>query len=256
VVLASPLTMPADALARLVRMENLGELHVTLRPLARWRPKAHQEQLETQVRREFARAGLLDRRGRVDVDLAASLAVLCRPGAEFYGWVNEGDRTRGVLAAATGREALLAVREGETVRVNQIRPEALPEVLVAQVPDLRPARGDSLTVLGSDVAASVGGRQRTEAGVGLRPSTPEVRAVREVMSRPTTGGGELYVAVRDHLSRRRGVAHPLRYADTATGRWLNQTTDLAGGGQRVLVAPASRRDLVDRLRGMHRGLLG
>jgi EspG family len=254
VVLPSPLTMPADALGRLVQLENLGDLHVTMRPLAKWRPKAFQDQLETVVRQEFIRMGLLDRRGRVEVELAASLAVLCRAGAEFYGWINEGDRTRAVLAAAIGREAVLAVRDGESVTINQIRPDSLPDVLVAQTPEVRPARGDTFNILRSEVLASAGGRRRSEAGVGYRPPPPEIRVVQQVMSLPTTGGGELYVAVRDRMSRRRTVPYPLRYADTESGRWLNHMTDAPGGEHRVMVSPATRTDLVRRLQEMHRDL--
>lgn len=257
-MLVKPLTMPAEMLARLVRMENLGDLHVTLRPLARWRPKAVQEQLETGARDEFMRMGLLDldRRGRVEVELVASLTVLCRPGAEFYGWVNEGDKTRGVLAAAIGREAVLAIRDGETVTVNQIRPDSLPEVLVAQTPEVRPARGDTHSFLRSEMLASAGGRHRRDEDAGPRRSTADIRAVQQVMALPTTGGGELYAAVRDRTSRRRAVPYPLRYADTEQGRWLNHMTDAPGGEHRVLVAPATRTDLVRRLQDMHRDLLG
>ncbi|HEY0454522.1 ESX secretion-associated protein EspG [Actinophytocola sp.] len=255
-VLASPLTMPAEALVRLVRLENLGELHVTLAPPAKWRPKAFQHQLETQTRQEFIRLGLLDNRGRLDVELVASLTVLCRAGAEFYGWVNEGDTTRAVLAAAIGREAVLAVRDGDTVTLNQIRPESLPQVLVAQTPEVPPARGEAHSILRSEALAAVGGRHRTEAGVGSRPAPPDVRAVQQIAAQPTTGGGELYVAVRDRMARRRAVPYPLRYADTPTGRWLNHMTDAGDGEHRVLVAPASRTDLVRRLQEMHRSLLG
>ena len=255
-VLANPLTMPAEVLARLVRMENLGDLHVTLRPLAKWRPKVVQEQLETQVRKEFMRLGLLDGRGRVDVELAASLTVLCRPGAEFYGWVNEGDKTRGVLAAAIGREAVLAIRDGETVTVNQVRPDSLPEVLVAQTPEVRPARGDTFNFLRSELLASAGGRHRADGGVALRQAPAGIRAVQQVMALATTGGGELYAAVRDRMSRRRAAPYPLRYADTEQGRWLNHMADAPGGEHRVLVAPATRTDLVRRLQEMHRNLLG
>lgn len=255
-VLANPLSMPADALARLVRMENLGELHVTLRPLARWRPKVAQEQLETHVRQEFIRLGLLDGRGRMDVELVASLTVLCRPGAEFYGWINEGDKTRGVLAAATGREAVLAIRDGETVSVNQIRPDALPEVLAAQTPEVRPARGDTFNILRSEVVAATGGRHRAGGEIGLRQPPANLRAVQQIMAQPTTGGGELYVAVRDRMSRRRAAPYPLRYADTGAGRWLNHMTDAPGGEHRVVVAPATRTDLVRRLQEMHRNLAG
>jgi hypothetical protein len=254
-VLPRPLFLDADTLVRLVRMEKLGELHVTLKPLGVWRPKAEEQRVESETRARMLKEGLLDRRGRVDVDFAASLAVLCRAGAEFYGWINEGDSTRGVLAAAIGREALLAMRTGDEVMLNQIRPESLPEVLAAQIPDVPPARGEAHNVLRSEVLAAVGGRQRTEAGVGSRPAPADVRAVRQIAAQPVTGGGELYVAVRDRMARRRPVAYPLRYADTVAGRWLNHMTDAGNGEHRVLVAPATKQDLIKRLREMHKDLV-
>ncbi|MBB4910028.1 ESX secretion-associated protein EspG [Actinophytocola algeriensis] len=253
-MLEKPLKLHMEALARLVRMENLGELHITLKPQAVWRRKVDQHRLETDARNEFQRLGLLDRRGRVEVEVAASLAVLCRAGAEFYGWINEGDNTKGVLAGAIGREAILAVRDGVTITVSQIRPETLPNALVAQTPEVAPSRGEAVSVLRSDMLATVGGRQRTAAGVGMRPAPPEVRIVQQVIAQPTTGSGELYVAVRDRMGRRNPVRTPLRYADTATGRWLNYMTPAPEGDERVLIAPATRNDLVGRLQEMHRNL--
>jgi hypothetical protein len=102
--------------------------------------------------------------------------------------------------------------------------------------------------------ASAGGRQRSAAGVGTRPPPPAVRIVQQVMAQPTTGGGELYVAIRDRMGRRRPVQDPLRYADTETGRWLNYMTAARDGDQRILVAPATRADLTSRLEEMHRTL--
>jgi hypothetical protein len=253
-VLEKPLTLHVEALARLVRMENLGDLHVTLKPLAVWRRKADRQRIETEARNEFQRLGLLDRRGRVEVEAAASLAVLCRAGAEFYGWINEGENTKGVLAGAIGREAILAVREGAVVTITQIRPEALPNALVAQTPEVPPSRGEAVGVLRSDMLATTGGRQRTAAGVGMRLAAPEVRIVQQIIAQPTTGAGELYVAVRDRMGRRVPAPSPLRYADTVTGRWLNHATATPDGDERVLVAPATRGDLVGRLQEMYRNL--
>ncbi|TDV55299.1 ESX secretion-associated protein EspG [Actinophytocola oryzae] len=253
-MLERPLKLHAELLARLVRMENLGELHVTLKPEAVWRPKADQDRIEVEARKEFMRLGLLDGRGRLDVEVAAALAVLTRAGAEFYGWVNEGEKTRGVLSAAIGREALLAVRDGQEVSITQIRPETLPVALVNKTADVKPSRGEAVNVLRSEMLASAGGRQRTAAGVGMRPAPPEVRIVQQIMAQPTTGGGELFVAVRDRMGRRRAVQDPLRYADTENGRWLNYTTTSSDGEQRILVAPATRADLAARLQEMHRNL--
>lgn len=255
-VLPKPLTVPAEALVRMVALENLGELHVALRPPAMWRPKQTEHEVETRTRAEFARMGLFDRRGRLDVELVASLAVVCRPGAEFYGWISDGKKTIGVLAAAIGREAILAVKDGNSVSLRQIRPEMLPEELVGQTKDVPPGRGDAFSLLQSEALASVGGRQQTEAGVGTKPASAEVRLAQKIAELPTVGGGQLSVAVRDSMGRRRASEQPLRYADTERGRWLNHTTSAGNGDNRVLIAPASRRDLVTRLQEMHRTLTG
>ncbi len=253
-MLEKPLKLHVEALVRLVRLENLGDLHITLKPQAVWRRKEDQNAIEVEARKEFMQMGLLDSRGRLDVEVAAALAVLTRAGAEFYGWINEGEKTRGVLAAAIGREALLAVRDEQMVNIIQIRPETLPQALINRTPDVRPARGEAVNVLRSDMLASTGGRQRTAAGVGMRPAPPEVRIVQQIAAMPTLGGGELFVAVRDRMGRRKVVDDPLRYADTEQGRFLNYTTNTSDGEQRILVAPASRTDLVGRLQEMHRNL--
>lgn len=255
-MLAKPLTLPAEALARLVQMENLGDLHVALKPTAKWRRKAIQEQIETVLRSEFQRMGLLDNRGRIDGEVASSLAVVCRAGAEFYGWIKADGRTRGVVAAAIGREAVLAIRDGDEVTLNQIRPESLPMVLVAQLPEVPPAQGQQVSLLQSDLQAGASGRVRTEAGVGMRPAPPEVRMAQQIAQQPTLGGGELYVAVRDRLGRRKTVPEPLRYADTPAGRWLNYMTPTGDGEQRILLKPATPNELAGRLQEMHRALSG
>lgn len=255
-VLPKPLTLPAEALVRMVALENLGELHVTLRPPAVWRPKQTQHEVETRTRAEFVKMGLFDRRGRLDVELVASLTVLCRAGAEFYGWIATADKTVGVLTAAVGREAILAVRDGNLVSLRQIRPEMLPEALVDQTADVPPGRGEAISLLQSEALASVGGRQRTESGVGTRPASAEVRLAQKIADLPTTGGGQLSVAIRDGVGRRRATTQPLRYADTGSGRWLNHMTAVANGENRILIAPAGRRDLVVRLQEMHRTLTG
>lgn len=254
-MLEKPLTLHVEALGRLVRMDNLGDLHVTLKPQAVWRRKSDQELIEVEARKEFMRLGLLDNRGRVDVEVSASLAVLCRAGAEFYGWIKADGKTKGVLSGAIGREAVLAVRDGSMVTVTQIRPETLPMALVNQTADVAPSRGEAVNVLRSEMLASAGGRQRrTAGGVGMRPPPPQVRIVQQIMAQPTTGGGELFVAVRDRMGRRKSVPDPLRYADTENGRWLNHTTHTSDGEVRILVAPATRADLAARLQEMHRNL--
>lgn len=252
--LPKPLTLSADTLVRLVDMENLGELHVALKPLGVWRPQKDREAFDKAIRDELAALGLFDRRGRVDVEVASSLAVLCRPRTEFYGWIHREDRTIGVLAAAIGREGVLAVRDGEEVRLCQIRATTLAEALVRQTAEVAPGRGDTISFVQSEAAAAVNDRHTSESGARVVPASREIRLAQRITNQPTTGGGQLSVACRDHLGRRRASEHPLRYADTANGRWLNLTTSLPGRDNRILLTPASKSDLAARLREMHHAL--
>lgn len=248
------MTLPVETLARLVVLEQLGELHVALKPMAVWRRRRDQEELDRSIRGELGAMGAIDERGRLDVELTASLAVLARPGVECYGWIDRGDRTVGVLAGAIGREAILAVRDGETVELSQIRPESLAEALVGQTAEVAAGRGDAVSFLQSEAVASIGGRRETAAGVGTVPASREVRLAQRIAELPATGGGELSVAVRDGLGRRRVSEQALRYVDTVNGRWVNLMTPLPGGDNRILVAPADRRDLVARLHQLRQAL--
>lgn len=252
--LQQPLTLPAEALARIVAVENLGELHVALKPLAVWRPQSERDAFDRATRDGLAAMGLVDRRGRLDVEVASSLAVLCRPRTEFYGWIHREDRTTGVLAAAIGGEGVVAVRDGEEVRLRQVGTRNLPEALVRHIAEAPPGNGDAVSFVRSEAVAAVGGRQTSEAGARTVAASREVRLAQRIADQPTTGGGQLSVACRDHLGRRRASEHPLCYADTANGRWLTMTTPLPGGDDRILLAPASRTDLVARLHEMHRAL--
>lgn len=254
--LHQPITLPVELLARLVGMENLGELHVALKPLASWRPQGEREALDKATRDELAALGLLDRRGRIDVETMSSLAVLCQPMTEFYGWIHHQDRTTGVLAAASGGEGLLAVSDGTSVRLRQIGTKKLPEALVRQIAEVPPGTGDAVSFVQSEAVAAVDGRHTSEDGVRIVAARREIRLAQRIANQPTTGGGQLSVACRDRMGRRRSCDHPLRYVDTSSGRWLNLTTTLPGGDNRILLAPGGTADMTARLREMHRALSG
>jgi hypothetical protein len=83
----------------------------------------------------------------------------------------------------------------------------------------------------------------------------EALAIEHVFAQlPTTGGGQLYVAVRDGLGRRRGDRAAAALRRHRNGRWLNHMTALGGGDHRILIAPASHRDLVTWLQEMYNSL--
>ncbi|GAA3026220.1 ESX secretion-associated protein EspG [Actinokineospora globicatena] len=242
-MLDQPLVVSARGLGRVVRGAELGELHIALAQAAVWVPQHEERAAEAAAMAELAGLGKVDGRGRIDPDLLATVSLLCRPRTEFYGWITSGDRTIGILAAASGRDAVLAVRVDGSIHLRQISPDRLPDALVEQVPDVRPGQGQAFTV--SPPEPSV--RQYTSKGGG----SPEIALAQRIAELPTTGGGQLSVAVRDQSNRRSAAPHPLRYADSTRGRWLNHTLP----GSRVVIAPAGKADLVKRLKDLHRALI-
>jgi hypothetical protein len=243
-----------ESLARLVRREHIGELPSVLAPAAVWRPAADEAGADARAAVDAARLGWLDRQGKLDVDVVASLTVVCRGRVEFTGWINsETDGSTGVLAAATGREAVLAVAKDGEVSLRSTQSKRLPEALVAQIPDVPAGAGTTVSVPLADLRNAADWRRQAPGTVTARPiPRTELQQVLRITALPTHGSGELWVAVRDNVGRRRQVPFPLRYADTASGRYLNL---VSGNGEVwLLVAPATRHDLAARLRALHRDL--
>lgn len=144
------------------------------------------------------------------------------------------------------------MRDGDAVWLKPTGWPRLVEALVGQTANVRAGHGRPVTVARSDVLGSVRGRRLTEAAVQVTRVSVSVRRVQQIVALPTIGGGELYAAMRDGMGRHR-VSKPLCYADTTDGRYLTLTT-VTGGQSQVLVAPASRADLVARLAQLHRSL--
>ena len=245
--------LPLDALARLVRQEGIGELPDVLAPAAVWRPAADENAAGTRAREGASRLGWLDRHGRLDVDVTASLAVVCRGGVEFKGWISStstGDT--GVLVAATGREAILAVAGRGEVSLRRAPPKKLAETLTAQIPDVRAGDGAAVSVPLEDLRNATQWQRPAPGTVAARPvPRADLRQVLRITGLPTTGSGELWIAIRDSMGRRRQIPSPLRYADTESGRYLNLATLSGNGEMWLLVAPGTRHDLAIRLRNLH-----
>jgi hypothetical protein len=244
-VLPGPARLSVRALTWLLEVERIGEPHLVLAPAAMWYPPDEQDEQLATAREEITALGWYDRRKRLEIEVAVALAMLCRAESEFFGWINCGRATVGVLAAGIGRHGLLAVRDGDSVWLNRVGRAVLAEILVGQTPEVPAGQGKPVTVsLGSGCQQGI-----TEAAVRVGPASVAVRWVRQLIALPTTGSGELYAAVCDGMGRYR-VSEPVRYADTRQGRYLNLTT----GPDDVLVAPARRADLVARLKERRRTL--
>lgn len=248
-VLPGPARLSVHALTWLLETEQIGEPHPVLAPAAVWHPPADDDELHAMPRNEIAALGWYDRRKRLEIEVAAALAMVCRAESEFFGWITGDRSTIGVLAAGLGRHGLLAVRDGDSVWLNHTGCNVLAETLVAQTADVPAGPGRPVTVSRAEVVGSVGGQRITEAAVRVGPADVAVRRVRQLVALPTTGTGELYAAARDGVGRYR-VSEPVHYADTHPGRYVNLTMER----DLILVGPASRADLVARLKDRRRSL--
>ncbi|MCG8917829.1 ESX secretion-associated protein EspG, partial [Actinokineospora sp. PR83] len=237
-----------DALARVLRAEGIGEPHVVLAPSAYWRPAAEERELDARARAALAAEGVVDRRGRLDVEVAASLAVLCRATTEYFGWLTSGPRSHGVLVAATGREAVLAVREGDTVVLRRARASRLAETVAEQTPDTRPAQAER-AVLHRAVLAAATAPADGASLLHPPPVSPALRLARRVAALPATGGGQLHAAHRDGVGRRAVSASPVGYLDTEHGRFVN--APLPGPEERTVLAPGDRGTLAHHLHSVY-----
>nr|CTQ96524.1 hypothetical protein [Kibdelosporangium sp. MJ126-NF4] len=230
----------------MVRIENIGSLPEVLLAPVGWRPEVDDRALDDQARDECTRLKWLDHRGRLDVDVASVLRLLCKASTEVYGWITVGRTTTGVLACSNGHQALLCIRHEPWVSLCSIRPEELANTVVAQAPIIPAGQGKPIQVRRSDALAFDGGRPRAHGGLAVRPVPVEVRRLLRIAGVERTGAGEFHVVKRDSLGRRLSDVDPIGYVDTATGRYVAVTSTVEGETE-MLLAPTSHHDLVARL---------
>lgn len=232
--------VPVEALAALAEREQTGQLHITLRPEPLWLSDEERDEADKRIDAALAEAGLVDSRGRASVDFLDWLPLLVNPARECYGWVGAEGQTYGVLAAAKGLQAILAVCDGTHVGVQEIDRNRLAESLVEQLPPVGAGGGHPRTVRVADLTEAA--RRGREA----YPLDPAVADVVSLVQRPVSGSGELYVGRRDEVGRHSCLKQPLHYADTDWGRYLSYTTG-AGDDAVIHIGPAGPRELADTL---------
>ena len=232
--------VPVEALAALAEREQVGQLHITLRPEALWLSDEERDEAGKRVDAALAEAGLVDARGRAGVDFLDWLPLLVNPARECYGWVGVEGRTYGVLAAAKGLQAILAVSDGTQVGVQEIDRNRLAESLVEQLPPMGAGGGHPRAVRVADLS------EVARRGQDAYPLDPAVADVVSLVQRPVSGSGELYVGRRDDVGRHTCLRQPLHYADTDWGRYLSYTSG-EGDDAVIHIGPAGPRELADTL---------
>lgn len=208
---------------------------------------------------ELNRAGLFDPARGVHPDLLDTFRVLARPAVEFFGWIGDRQRPKpmSALATAAGNEGVLAVLNGSALALHPVRPDALADALVAQLPDAPPGYGQSITVPAADIDG--GGSRGVDEEFSVfagQQRNPAVRQLKRVVTQPRACAAQFYVAVRDELGRRRRCPFPLNVIDTDTGRWFVHRQHAAGGQVWLTAAPATPQTVAAKLYEMRHALAG
>lgn len=225
---------------------NLGEPHITLVGENKWYPEDERRQLRDSTNAELERLGL-SRGGRLSGDFLDTVQVLQRPGSEFYTWANVNGSHVTVRTAVLGRDAVLAITNGETLFLWPTRSESAAPDLVAQLPDTPRANVHSMSCAEADYDAVVAGNPRQNGG-----SARDAKQIARWLKAPRVHAGQLYAAIRDSSGTRRRTGKPPFWIDTDAGRitagvdssgWLS----LSGAGPQELTARLHR--LEAELRG-------
>ncbi|MBP2477352.1 hypothetical protein JOF53_006224 [Crossiella equi] len=231
--------------------ERLGDKHnalLTASPGATWEQRLEYARAAL---RELTEAGLADGES-VHPDLVAALRLLARPQHEVYGWFTPepGSPAVGVLAAASGTDAVLAVLHDGWLTLEPVEAGKLPEAVARLLPERNALR---TTVLSFPLDESTVDEQGLLRRVGGRDGGA-ARAQR-LFERERLGAGQFRVARRDGNGVREIAEFPLDYVDTEAGRYLACRQPGPDGAPWGLVLPGTPTELVQRLRGQLQGPL-
>src|SRR6266498_867777 len=161
------------------------------------------------------------------------------------------DKTRPVYAraAAAGETGVLAVKEGDTLRVELIRPTALAVTLVGLLPQLESGPGQSVTIT-LPGAGDNGDPAGVLAPVQYSRTTDELqmRLAESYLNRPRLGTGLFTVSGRDRRTGLERKGGHVAWIDTDAGRYLAVVRPPGEDGQvRSTFSPADTLRLTQQL---------
>ena len=183
---------------------------------------------------DLRRRGLI-RGSEVDPDLRRALRTLAdfRIAVAAMGTLEEG-RHLFARASAAGEDGVLAVQDGQKIRIQEIRPATLAAAMVGLLPRMEAGPGQSVTL--TKPVATVAARDGDEDFFGgvhtstLGRPTDALRLVEGYLSRPRIGSGFFAVSGRDRYGKEIRAGE-LGWYDTDAGRYLNLSRPPGDDGQ-------------------------
>jgi hypothetical protein len=202
---------------------------------------------------DLTQRGLI-RHGEVVADVRRGLHALAdsQVAITAMGTVAKGEKLF-ARASTDGETGVLAVQDGQKVKLELIRPTALPTAIVSLLPRMEPGPGQSVTL---SKPAPVGARRdddeanyfsHVHAPRGSAGSEQALRIARGYLSRPRLGAGFFAVIGRDRHGRD-VRAGEVGWYDTDQGRYLSLSRPPGDDGQlHSTLSPADPARLVQRL---------
>lgn len=211
--------------------------------------QSDRKRIAAEVFVDLHRQGLI-RDGDIDPGLTRALRTL----SEYVITVavmGTVDTSRPVYAraAAAGETGVLAVKEGETLRLELIRPTALAVTLVNLLPKMDSGPGQSVTITlpdpdrdadQNDILAPV---HHTASGEHL-----QLRLAESYLNRPRTGTGLFTVSGKDRRTGMERKGGHVTWIDTDVGRYLAVVRPPGEDGRvRSTYSPADAARLTQQL---------
>jgi hypothetical protein len=192
----------------------------------------------------------LEERARLRDDLitpdgsGALLTTLVRFGRAIEGVV-AAEPTVVFRAATNGRDAVLATRRNQTIRLEPCRPDGLVPAVLTLIGNEKPGPGQSASYPDVDPVP--------EAGGILRPVRPPAgnygaqrRSAQDILGKPRTRSGWFTVSGRDRFGREVSMP-PLVWFDTVDGRYLAHRRPGPDGQPWATCAPADTSRIARQL---------
>ncbi|HEX8867273.1 MAG TPA: ESX secretion-associated protein EspG [Lentzea sp.] len=174
----------------------------------------------------------LARGSQIHPDLANALKLVVEAGVEYYAFFSLKDGPQqSVLVVSNGQDALrIVLTPDQQFVLEPVRPDEAPQALVGALPPTPAGKGSPITL--PEDALEQKPQSYEDTGSFMQQSRPTstpndqlVAQLKEIMSQPRTGAGQVYSAKRDHLGRKQRCLTPLTFIDTPSGRYIAATSE-------------------------------
>jgi hypothetical protein len=211
--------------------------------------RSHGETVEERIRIKAAVYSDLERRGlvrsrRAEPELEDVLRLLARPTISIDAVAMldmQAQVPLKAMAAATGRQALLAVQGDLKITLTPIRDTALASSIVNVLPPGKPGPGASLSLPVDAITASGGAHRKPDPEHKIK-----LQHLNSVMQRPIVRAGQFGITIRDQqgkATRLPGVS----WFDNDAGRYMNLVRGAHDGESWLTLTPADGARIAYRL---------